>query len=360
MMNDRWIRSPADPLLDELCSRLEADADQLDALGHWPSEQLAWCAAAGVWSWFIPKRWGGQEWTDRDLLAAYLKLGQACLTTTFITTQWSAAAKRIVAGGNEQLRAALAPRLIDGSLFTTVGISHLTTSRRHLAKPVLAARDEPDAYVLDGFSPWVTGGAHAHVLVTGATLPDQSQVLLAVRTDLPGVQAGEPLRLVGLSASATGPVHFRNVHVPKNDLLAGPVDNVMQLAAGSSTGGLQTSTLALASATASIELIETEAQFRDDLRGPVRELRDERTRLADDLLRTAAGEATCTSDELRTRANSLVLRASQAAMAAAKGTGYVHGHRAGRLCREALFFLVWSCPQPVVLANLCELAGLSD
>jgi hypothetical protein len=28
------------------------------------------------------------------------------------------------------------------------------------------------------------------------------------------------------------------------------------------------------------------------------------------------------------------------------------------MAREALFFLVWSCPQPVMQANLCELAGL--
>jgi hypothetical protein len=52
------------------------------------------------------------------------------------------------------------------------------------------------------------------------------------------------------------------------------------------------------------------------------------------------------------------LRATQAALAAAKGTGFVVGHPAGRWCREALFFLVWSCPRPVAAANLCELAGL--
>ncbi|MBW8885705.1 MAG: acyl-CoA dehydrogenase, partial [Planctomycetia bacterium] len=67
-----------------------------------------------------------------------------------------------------------------------------------------------------------------------------------------------------------------------------------------------------------------------------------------------------TSNELRTRANSLALRASQAALAAAKGAGYVVGHPAGRWCREALFFLVWSCPQPVLHANLCELAGIQE
>jgi hypothetical protein len=65
-------------------------------------------------------------------------------------------------------------------------------------------------------------------------------------------------------------------------------------------------------------------------------------------------------ESLRQRANSLVQRASQAALAAAKGSGYVVGHPAGRWCREALFFLVWSCPQPVAAANLCELAGIED
>ena len=66
------------------------------------------------------------------------------------------------------------------------------------------------------------------------------------------------------------------------------------------------------------------------------------------------------AEQLRSAANSLALRSAQAALAAAKGTGYVQGHPAGRWCREALFFLVWSCPQPVMAANLCELAGISD
>ena len=56
----------------------------------------------------------------------------------------------------------------------------------------------------------------------------------------------------------------------------------------------------------------------------------------------------------------LVLRATQGALAAAKGAGYVVGHPVGRWCREALFFLVWSCPQGVMAAALCELAGLES
>jgi hypothetical protein len=78
----------------------------------------------------------------------------------------------------------------------------------------------------------------------------------------------------------------------------------------------------------------------------------------EDLLQLAGGVQVCTNDTLRAAANSIVLRASQAALSAAKGTGYVVGHPAGRWCREALFFLVWSCPEGVMSANLCELAGI--
>ena len=61
---------------------------------------------------------------------------------------------------------------------------------------------------------------------------------------------------------------------------------------------------------------------------------------------------------LRVQANSHVLRATQAALIAAKGSGFAADHPVGRWCREALFFLVWSCPAKVAHANLCEFAGL--
>ena len=64
--------------------------------------------------------------------------------------------------------------------------------------------------------------------------------------------------------------------------------------------------------------------------------------------------------EIRRRANSLVLRATQAQLAASKGAGFVAGHPAEREVREALFFLVWSCPQPVLSAALREFACLTE
>ncbi len=157
----------------------------------------------------------------------------------------------------------------------------------------------------------------------------------------------------------TGELRCNAVRVPRDHLLAGPMENVLKHS-GTGTGGLQTSTLAVGLASAAISYLEEESLQRTDLGPPAENLRTEHNQLQADLLALADGQQVCSNEQLRTRANSLVLRATQAALASAKGTGYVVGHPAGRWCREALFFLVWSCPQPVLQANLCELAGLGD
>jgi alkylation response protein AidB-like acyl-CoA dehydrogenase len=97
---------------------------------------------------------------------------------------------------------------------------------------------------LEGYSPWVTGAEFAQHIVLGATLGDGRQILVALPTDLPGVRIERSPRLVGLSASRTGPVYCDRVFVPTKWLLAGPVQEVMKQGQAK-TGGLQTSALAI-------------------------------------------------------------------------------------------------------------------
>ncbi len=379
-----------------LCGTLRELSVELDRSGSWPAEQLRLCGEYGVYEWFLDPKWDGQVWSEEQIVRGYLALSGACLTTTFIITQRTGACRRIAGCDNEQLKQRLLPGLASGDLFATVGISHLTTSRRHLAKPVLTAEAIRGGFRLDGMSPWVTGGAAADALVLAATetqngTPTDRQLLIAVPRGLAGLSVPSPLPLIGVSASSTGPVHLDGVEVSNDWLIAGPMPNVMASGLGASTGGHETSTLAIGLAGAAIDYLAGEAARRIDLQQPTVALRAEHSRLLNDLLGVARGDSSCdvvrgsapvvrgspdppqsgnvgsgdpritvSKESLRQRANSLVLRASQAALAAAKGSGYVVGHPAGRWCREALFFLVWSCPQPVAAANLCELAGIDD
>ena len=365
-MTTAKISSPESPDLPRLCRSLAELAQEVDLTGDWPARQLELCGEAGVFEWFLDPQWGGQAWDEEAIIRGYLALSSACLTTTFVITQRSGACRRIAGCDNDWLKEKLLPDLARGDSFATVAISHLTTSRRHLARPVLRAQRAGSHFVLDGFSPWVTGAAHAQYVVTGATLmngdqPTEEQLLVALPTNLPGVSTPPPAQLVGVSASHTGELCLDNVTVDEQWVIAGPLENVMSQGTGGSTGGHQTSTLALGLSQAAIDFIAEEAVRREDLRVPLEALRQECAEVTSDLLALVRDEeSACSLEQLRQQANSLVLRSTQAALTAAKGTGYVHGHPTGRWCRESLFFLVWSCPQPVVSANLCELAGINQ
>ena len=354
-----WIESPDDSRLGGLREQLAAMAVDLEQPGAWPRRQLELCTEQGVFRWFVPMVHGGAEWAPEEIARGYLELGAGCLVTTFVITQYTGAARRIAASENDELKAELLPQLVHGEIFSTVGISHLTTSRRHLKKNILRAVETAEGFVLDGMAPWVTGAPQADNVVVGATLDDGRQILIVVPTDADGIETPEPKPLVALNASQTGPLVLRNCHVPRRFLLAGPVEEVMKQGVGARTGGVQTSTLAVGLSRAAIGFLFGESEQRPELLEPAEAFRLEADQLAEELIASAAGELTCSAAELRTRANSLALRASQAALAAAKGAGFMATHPAGRWCREALFFLVWSCPQPVMAANLCELAGLS-
>ncbi len=295
------VTSPHDPALDELCRRLAEGADEIDRVGRWPAEQLALCGDAGVYQWFLEPQHGGMGWNAEDTIRGYMALARACLTTTFILTQRTGACRRIAGCQNETLKERLLPGLASGELFTTVGISHLTTSRRHLGRPVLAAEETASGFRLDGMSPWVTGGAAAEVIVMAATLvengaPTERELVLAVPTNLAGLSIDEPLPLVGLTASSTGPVRLNRVELSRDALIAGPAANVMLSAAGGSTGGYETSALALGLSQAAIDFLAGESKQRPELTPPRDALAEEHTNLVDDLLALVRGEARCTKE----------------------------------------------------------------
>lgn len=346
-------------MFESLCNQLAELSQDASMQARWPSKQLRLCAEHGVFRWFLSPEYGGNGWDERQQIEGYLAISQACLTTAFVLTQWNAATKRIAFSPNKYLRDLLLPRLASGELFATVGISHLTTSRQYLAIPaVRALRQYNGGYLLTGFSPWVTGACHSDWIVLGGTLDGGDQLLCAIPRDRVGVETGPGVRLVALTASCTDQVGLRDVDVRPDEVLAGPMPNVMHVGASASSGGLQTSALAIGLATAAIGYLCRESIARTELKIVSEKFERDLGLLKQQLLRVASGEAVATASELRQKANSLVLRATQAALAAAKGAGFVDNHCASRWCREALFFLVWSCPQPVLSANLCELAQL--
>jgi len=348
--------------LDDLCSQLKDCAATLDNADAWPHKQLAAMSDAGVLGWLIPQEFGGSGISGADLAAGYEQLAAACLTSTFVLTQRNAAIQRIVSSPNDDLKADLLPRLVDDTQFVTVGISHLTTSRQHWKQPTVAAERLDGGFILQGEIPWVTGGDRADLIVTGATLENGEQVLLTVETDCAGVELRKPVSMLALNASRTGSIGLNQVFVPWTQLLHGPVENVMKQGGGGA-GTHTTSALAIGHAANAVSLLRTEVERRPELTEILEPIAADVAEVSEHLQQAVVSvedplPGHLTAESLRRRSNSLALRAAQAALAASKGAGFVTDHPAGRLVTEAMFFLVWSCPAPVVMANLREFASL--
>ena len=355
------LADPADDRLTELTERLFTLDGPADETGDWPEALWAELFEYGVPRWSLPKEVRGEACDRTHLLHRYARVAEGSMTAAFILSQHDAGVRRLAAAIDRPSAHAWLEMIASDKAFVTVGISQLTTSRRH-GTQALTATALDDGYRLDGVMPWVTAAEMADVIVTGAVTADGRQLLIALPTDRPGLDVRPPFPLAALQASCTSEVVCENVHVERSFLLAGPAPEVMAHSGAAGTGGLETSALALGqarAALAALAALAAEAPRRVDLVEPVDALVADWRDAWDALIAAAHGEpAAPSAGQIRGQANALVLRVTQAYLTARRGSGFLRSEPAQRWARQALFFLVWSCPGPVAQATIRDLAGI--
>ncbi len=348
-----WDDTPRD---SEFVRRLAEADGPADAAGTWPERLWTILVDGGAPRWSLPAMWRGFGLQKPALVAANARVAKGSLTAAFILSQHDAAVRRLLLSSDRPTATYWLDAISTGEAFATVGLSQLTTSRRAgLSARVIGS----SGFELDGAMPWVTAAERADVFVGGAVLDGGQQILFALPADRPGVTVRPAYDLAALGASRTSEVACDRVELAESDLLAGPSPDVMQTGPSVGTGGLETSALAVGQALAALEALEALGDAAPSLAEPVDALRKAWDGLRDDLDANARGLAeTPNNTEIRARANALVLRLTQAYLTARKGSGFLKSDPAQRRARQALFFLVWSCPRPVADAAIRDLAGL--
>jgi butyryl-CoA dehydrogenase len=345
--------------LDALVANLAEADGPADEAGVWPERLWEIVVEAGATRWALPARLGGDECDRPTTVERYARLAEGSVTAAFILTQHDAAVRRLLPATNSDTAAHWLREIAAGRALATVGLSHLTTSRRYGPNALVASPAAGGGYRLDGRMPWVTAAPHAQVIVTGATMSDGLQILIALPTAREGVTVLPPFALAALQASCTTEVVCERVAITEADLLAGPMPDVMSNPGAPGTGGFETSALALGQARAAVVALQRDAPHHEELTEPVEALDESWSLLWRDLMAAANGLPDAPpATQIRRQANALVLRATQAYLTARKGTGFLRSEPAQRWARQALFFLVWSCPSPVAHAALREMAGL--
>jgi butyryl-CoA dehydrogenase len=339
------MEAQATGLSAQLLDEIRRNAGILDESGEWPQEELTGLSRAGVMGWAVPGEFGGTGLSALDQHLGYERIARASLAVALILSQRDAAVGLIDAAQAE-IRRELLPPLSSGGIFSTVGVAQLTTSRQG-GPPALRAIRTPHGYQLDGLIPWCTGAARAALIVVGAAMDDGQQILVLLPIPASGVAVDDPMPLVALSATWTTSVHCRSVNIDDHRVLRGPADKVLvrpnHLPLGQAF-------LAMGFCRGALDLIAehwssaAERAFKR-LEAELARIRDEVMRLSHPGMEDHANSA---APLIRGQCNDLALRAAHTAVTLYKGTALLATHPAQRLAREALFLLVWSCPNPVI------------
>ena len=334
--------------LNPTLAAIESRATRADLDGVWPEQDLRDLAAVGASKWCIPEEFGGEDVPPLLLQERYEYLAEASLATALAFTQRDAAVGFIEVSKNKPLKATLLPKLARNELWTTIGISHLTTSQQSGA---LTAEHVDGGLVLNGAIPWATGARHSDFIVAGAKVQNGDPVVFALPTDRAGVTVRDPMRLAALSAAGTSAVDCRDVKIEAALLLSGPSSDAMthrkrsvHISQAFAALGLTRAALALIrdcnNESAATTFTALHQQF-DELR---------RATIATN--EKSDGHDKQTGPLLRSELNNLALRTTHAAITLLKGSSLRLDHPAQRLAREAMFLLVWSSPAAVVDRNL--------
>jgi alkylation response protein AidB-like acyl-CoA dehydrogenase len=228
----------------------------------------------------------------------------------------------------------------------TVGVAQLTTSRQGGA-PALRASYREGAWFLNGTIPWSTGPGMSPFIVAAAVAPE-GQILFALEQHASGVKIEDYMDLVALRATLTTSLTLKNVTLDEKWIIRGPVENV--LANRPSSLPLGQTFLGLGLCHAALDLIEEHDSKA--AREALARLKSQFDTIRSEILALSSPgrepEATAAAPAIRGRLNDLTIRTAHAAVTLYKGSALLTSHPAQRLAREAMFMLVWSCPNPVI------------
>lgn len=345
--------------LRQLSRDLARLATHYDISGEWPERSLAHLTAAGAWGWMVPTAYGGMELALVPQLQAYEAVAAGCMSSLLILSQRDGACELLTSAQNDRLKGELLPRLAANEIMASVGISQITTSHQ-AGKPALAAEPNGDGFRLRGFMPWVTSAEKCDVIVAGAALPDDRQVLVVVGTDLPGVQIDRAMSLMALESTRTAEVHCRDVAIDGSCVLSPPAEKALSRTSPVKIWTVVASGIGLAGAM--IRLVcghaeKTDGVLREQAEELVSRYQAVRERMYKCAVQLAGAEKGPSITGVRVAVNDLLVRLAVATLIYAKGSGYIRQRDAQRLVREAMFFLVWSAPEDIRTQTL---AGFLD
>ena len=202
-------------------------AAKYDREGTFPVEVMEKAHREGFFTPLIPKQYGGQGIGVLDNCIISEELAAGCMgmyVSIFVSTL---ALYPIIRFGTEDQKERFLRPFCEKFSIASYCLSETTVGSDPASMRTTAVLDG-DYYLLNGTKMWITNGGYADFyLVFATTDPGKRHrgiISLIVPAKSEGVSHGEPIDKMGQRASNTTAVIFKNVRVPKENLLGGAGD----------------------------------------------------------------------------------------------------------------------------------------
>ncbi len=196
-----------------------------DARDEIPLDIIRKAFEAGFLGADIPKEYGGHGLGLLESALITEEIAATCpgLATSIFDT--SLGMEPLLLSSNQQAKKKYLPRMAKDGKLTAFATSEPTMGS-DVAGIRCQATQQGDDFVLNGTKYWVTNGSVADYLSVFATVDSKSRhkgiCAFFIETSWPGVSIGKPIPKMGQRCSNTVGIHFKDVRVPQENIIALP------------------------------------------------------------------------------------------------------------------------------------------
>lgn len=332
-------------------------AAQWDAEEHIPRSQIQKYADVGWFGMTLPEKYGGGGCSALDAILIIEEVARHCgISARLIVDHNFGAVGTILNFGTEAQREQVLPAVCRGEKLMSIGMTEPSAGSA-LTDLLTSAREEDDAYVLNGRKYWITGaGEREYTLVYarfgGVPSPKGIGAIL-VEQGTDGFSPGPRIPSLGVRGVREGELVFDEARVPKENLVVPPGSAFRNLMSAYNGQRVGASAVALGLAQGAYDYALAYADERRQFDRRITDFQNTQFKLADMaidleaarlLVYRAAANARATitdryeSSVAKVFVSEMAVRVTSGAIQLMGGDGYGRHHPVERMFRDARAF----------------------